>query len=106
MFNILLRLSSAKTESFSFAVCDISDDLVLNVDLLFSQWMCRKSNLIFFRSPVQISTAESTRHPQQRGGSSHGAPAPAGPERNQPGDGRCGQHPAADHRGQLPETMI
>lgn len=56
--------------------------------------------------PNQIATGESARHPQQRGGASHGPPAPPGPGRHQHGDHGCGQRPAADHRGQLTETMI
>lgn len=54
----------------------------------------------------QILTGEPAWHPQQRGGASHGPPSPAGPGWHQSGDHRRRQHPAADHRGQLTETMI
>ena len=54
----------------------------------------------------QIGGGESAWHPEQRGGASHGPPAPTGPGWHQSGDHRCRPHPAADHRGQLTETMI
>lgn len=62
--------------------------------------------LIMILFPNQIATGESARHPQQRSGASHGPPAPSGPGRHQHGDHGCGQRPAADHRGQLTQTMI
>lgn len=53
----------------------------------------------------QIRPGESAWHQEQRGDSPHSPAASAGPGWHQHGDHRRRQHPAADHRGQLTETM-
>lgn len=54
---------------------------------------------------AQVVPRMSAQHPPQCGGAPHGPAAPAGPDWHQPGEQRRGQHPAADHRGQLTENM-